>query len=262
MITRKSKNEIQTMREAGKVVAEVHLRCSEAAMEGVTTWDLDALAEEIIRSAGGVPTFKGYNGFPGTICASLNEEVVHGIPSKKRVLRNGDLFSLDVGCTLDGLVADAAISFGVGEISAEAKKLLEVTKGSLFAGLAAARVGNRIGDISAAVQDHIQQFGMGIVRDYGGHGVGHRLHEEPHIANHGKAGSGPRIKAGFCLAIEPMVNLGGDDVRVLADRWTVVTADGTWSAHFEHSLAVTPDGPLLLTLPDGAPQPFLGNAAA
>lgn len=260
MITRKSKGEIDTMRAAGKVVAEVHRACREASKAGVSTWEVDQLAESIVRDAGGVPTFKGYNGFPATICASINEEVVHGIPSKKRILQEGDIFSLDVGCTLEGLVADAALTFAVGDASEDAIKLMDVTKGALFAGLDAARPGNRISDISHAVEAHINKYGLGIVRDYGGHGVGHRLHEEPHIPNHGKPGVGPRIKPGYCLAIEPMVNLGSDDVKTLADRWTVVTSDGKWSAHFEHSLAVTPDGPLLLTLPEGAEQPFLGNA--
>jgi methionyl aminopeptidase len=259
MITRKSRTEIETMRAAGKIVALVHSECKAAAMPGVSTGELDALAEEIIRSRGGLPTFKGYNDFPATICASINEEVVHGIPSRKRKLKEGDIFSLDVGVTLDGLVADAAITFGIGEISTEAQDLIRITQECLFLGLAQAIEGNRISDISAAVEAHARKHGYGLVQDYGGHGVGHRLHEPPHIANHGAAGTGPRIKPGYCLAIEPMVNLGVDEVRTLPDRWTVVTVDGRWSAHFEHSLAVTPEGPLLLTLPDGAPQPFLNG---
>jgi methionyl aminopeptidase len=260
MITRKSKAEIETMREAGKIVAAVHNACKEAAAPGVSTGELDAIAEDVIRSAGAVPTFLGYNGFPASICASINDEVVHGIPSRKRKLSSGDIFKLDVGATLRGMVADAAITFGIGDIPEEVERLLEATRESLFRGIDAARVGNRIYDISHAVESYVAPLGYGIVRDYGGHGVGHRLHEEPHIPNHGPQGKGPRIKPGYCLAIEPMVNLGGDDVKVLSDRWTVVTADGKWSAHFEHSLAVTDDGPLILTLPDGAPQPFLGGA--
>jgi len=259
MIRRKSKAEIQKMRAAGKVVALVHSECAKAATPGTSTGQLDALAEEIIRSYGGEPTFLGYQGFPGTICASINEEVVHGIPSPTRILNDGDLFKLDVGVTLEGLVADAALSIPVGEVSADVQRLIDVTKASLFEGINAARAGNRIGDIGNSIEAYINRFEMGIVRDYGGHGVGHQLHEEPHVPNHGRAGTGPRIKEGYCLALEPMVNLGTDDVDVLSDKWTVVTSDRKWSAHFEHSMAVTADGPLILTLPDGAPQPFLND---
>lgn len=260
MIERKSQAEIEVMRAAGKIVAAVHAKCRELAKPGVTTAELDEAAEELIRSHGAVPTFKGYRGFPATLCLSIDSEVVHGIPTRKRSLQVGQVLSVDCGATLEGLVADAATTIPIGEIDADAQQLIKVTEESLWKGLAQAREGNRVHDIGWAVETHIKRFGFGIVRDYGGHGVGYRLHEEPHIPNHGKPNTGPRIKVGYCLAIEPMVNIGGDDVRVMPDNWTVVTADGTRSAHFEHSLAVTKDGPLILTLPDGAPQPFLGGA--
>lgn len=260
MIERKSQAEIEVMRAAGKIVAAVHALCRELAKPGVTTGELDEAAEALIRSRGAVPTFKGYRSFPATLCLSIDSEVVHGIPSRKRVIQAGQILSVDVGATLDGLVADAATTLAIGDVDEEAQALLRVTEESLWRGLAQAREGNRVNDIGWAVETHIKRHGYGIVRDYGGHGVGYRLHEEPHIPNHGKPNTGPRIKVGYCLAIEPMVNIGGDDVRVLADNWTVVTADGTRSAHFEHSLAVTKDGPLILTLPDGAKQPFLGGA--
>jgi methionyl aminopeptidase len=259
VITRKSKKEMEIMHQAGKVVAAVHAYCRENAKPGVSTWELDQGSEAIIREAGGLPTFKGYHGFPATICASINDEIVHGIPSKKRLLREGDIFSLDVGCTLKGLVADAAVTVAVGTISKELENLLIDTEKSLFLGIEAARVGNRIHDIGAAIETFANQKGYGIVRDYGGHGVGHQLHEEPHIPNHGRAGSGPRIKAGHCFAIEPMLNLGTDDVRVLPDEWTVVTADSKPSAHFEHSIAITEEGPFIFTLPKGVPQPFTNS---
>jgi len=259
MIRRKSQNEIDTMREAGIVVAEVHEMCRQEARAGVSTWDLDVRAEEIIRSHGGVPTFKGYHGFPATICASINEEVVHGIPSRARVLNDGDIFTVDVGVTLDGLVADAAIMVAIGEVDSATLRLVEDTREALFIGLNQARPGNRISDIGAAIEAFANEKGYGIVRDYGGHGVGHQLHEEPHIPNHGKGGRGPRIKAGHCLCIEPMLNLGVDEVVTLADKWTVVTADRKPSAHWEHCFAVTEDGPLILSLPRDAPQPFLSK---
>ena len=259
MIKRKSRKEIEMMRKAGIVVAKVHRYCRENAKPGVTTWEIDQAAEEIIRSHGGIPTFKGYHGFPATICASINEEIVHGIPSRKRVLKEGDVFSLDVGCTLNGMVADAALTVPVGEVSDDAKRLLEDTERSLFLGIEAAIVGNRIHDIGSAIENFANQKGYGIVRDYGGHGVGHRLHEEPHIPNHGKSGTGPRIKAGQCFAIEPMLNLGTEDVTVLPDQWTVITADQKPSAHFEHSIAVTQDGPYILTLAEDIPQPYVSS---
>jgi len=257
MITRKSKTEIETMRQAGIVVAEIHEMCRQEAKQGVSTARLDAMSEEICRNAGGIPTFKGYQGFPATICASINEEVVHGIPSKNRFLEYGDIFTVDVGVTLDGLVADAAITVGVGEITTEAQRLLDDTEKSLYIGIEQARAGNRIHDIGAAIEEFANERGYGIVREYGGHGVGHRLHEEPHIPNHGRAGTGPRIKEGYCLCIEPMLNLGSDSVKTLADHWTVVTEDGKLSAHFEHCFAVTAQGILILSLPEDAPQPFL-----
>ncbi len=260
MIRRKTQREIETMRKAGVIVAEVHRACAEAARPGVSTADLDALAEEVIRSHGAEPTFLGYRGFPASICASINDEVVHGIPSPKRILREGDILKVDVGATYKGLVADAAITVPIGEVPPEVQELIDVTREALMAGLDACRVGRRVGDVSHAVEAVVRAHGFGIVRDYGGHGVGHRLHEDPHVPNYGKPGTGPRLRAGMCLAIEPMVNLGTDDVEVLADGWTVVTADGKWSAHFEHSVAITDAGPLVLTLPEDAPQPFLEGA--
>ena len=257
MIRRKSRREIETMRKAGIVVARVHAYCREHAKPGVSTWELDQAAEDIIRSAGGTPTFKGYHGFPATICASVNEEIVHGIPSKKRILKDGDVFSLDVGCTLNGMVADAALTVPVGTVPPEVQQLLDDTQRSLFVGIEAAVVGNRVHDIGASIEAFATQKGYGIVRDYGGHGVGHRLHEEPHIPNHGRGGTGPRIKAGHCFAIEPMLNLGVDDVVVLPDQWTVITADRKPSAHFEHSIAITEKGPYILTLPEDAKQPYV-----
>jgi methionyl aminopeptidase len=259
MIERKSQAEIEVMRAAGKIVAAVHALCREMARPGVSTGELDEAAEELIRSRGAIPTFKGYRGFPATLCTSVDDEVVHGIPSRKRVLVDGQILSLDCGATLDGLVADAATTIPIGVVGDDVLKLLRVCEESLWKGIEAACVGNRVNDIGFAVESHVKRYGYGIVRDYGGHGVGYRLHEEPHIPNHGRSNTGPRIKAGYCLAIEPMINLGGDDVKVLPDNWTVVTADGKSSAHFEHSLAVTNDGPLVLSLPDGAPQPFLGG---
>ncbi len=248
------------MREAGAVVAKVHAFCRENAKPGVSTWELDQGSEEIVRSHGGVPTFLGYHGFPATICASVNEEVVHGIPSRKRILQDGDILSVDVGCTLRGLVADAALTILIGNVDPTVAKLVEDTRQSLFLGIEAALVGNRIHDIGAAIETFADARHYGLVREYGGHGVGHQLHEEPHIPNHGRAGTGPRIKAGHCLAIEPMLNLGTDDVRTLSDQWTVVTTDGKPAAHWEHSIAITEEGPYILTLPEGAPQPYVNIA--
>jgi len=199
-----------------------------------------------VRSHGATPTFKGYRGFPATLCTSINEEVVHGIPGPRK-LRDGDIVSVDCGATLNGYIGDSAVTIPVGVVGEDIKKLLEVTENSLMAGIDAARLGNRLFDISYAVQNCIEAHGYGIVRDYCGHGVGQQLHEEPQIPNYGDPGEGPRIKSGWCLAIEPMVNLGTDEVETLDDGWTVVTSDRMPSAHFEHSIAVTDDGPIILT---------------
>ncbi|MFT5435046.1 MAG: methionyl aminopeptidase [Myxococcota bacterium] len=246
MIIRKSKREIEKMQAAGRIVADTLTRVIAMTTPGITLMELDAMAEDNIRSKGATPTFKGYRDFPATLCTSVNEEVVHGIPSD-RVLKDGDVVSVDCGATLDGYIGDSAVTIPVGNVSDEIKKLLEVTEASLFAGIAAAVPGNRLFDVSYAIQRHVEPTGYGIVRDYCGHGVGRQLHEEPQVPNFGRPGTGPRIKAGWCLALEPMVNLGTHEVITLDDGWTVVTKDRLVSAHFEHSIAITADGPIVLT---------------
>lgn len=246
MIIRKSKREIEKMRAAGQVVASTLMKVIEAVEPGVTLASLDAMAEANIRSFGAAPTFKGYRGFPATLCTSINEEVVHGIPSS-RALQDGDILSVDCGATLNGYIGDSAVTIPVGDVAADVRHLLEVTEGSLYAGIEACVPGNRLFDISHAVQSFVDPHGYGIVRDYCGHGVGRKLHEEPQVPNYGRPGTGPRIKAGWCLALEPMVNLGTHEVETLSDGWTVVTLDRRASAHFEHSIAVTDNGPIILT---------------
>jgi methionyl aminopeptidase len=250
MIIHKSPDEIDRMRRAGRVVAATIERLQEAVRPGVTTAQLDRLAEEAIRSAGATPSFKGYRGFPGSICTSVNEQVVHGIPGS-RVLRAGDLLSLDVGAIWDGYHADSAISMFVGEPpSAEAEKLVRVTEESLEAGIGQIRPGGRLSDISHAVQETAEGAGFSVVREYVGHGIGRSLHEDPQIPNFGPPGRGPELRAGLVVAVEPMVNLGGWQTRVLADQWTVVTADASLSAHFEHTIALGEDGAEVLTARD------------
>ncbi len=234
------------MRAAGRVVAEVLMLLSDAAKPGVTTRHLDGLAERHIRTRGAMPTFKGYRGFPASLCISVNEQVVHGIPGD-RTLKDGDIVSIDCGATLDGYIGDSAITLAIGEVKPELRELMRVTEASLYSGISAALVGNRLHDISAAVQSTIEPYGYGIVRDYCGHGVGRQLHEEPQVPNYGVPDTGPRLKSGWCLAIEPMVNLGTHQTETLSDGWTVVTADRRASAHFEHSIAITDDGPVILT---------------
>jgi methionyl aminopeptidase len=236
------------MRGAGKIVAEVHALMRETVKPGITTWELDEIAEAYIRKNGALPTFKGYYGFPATLCTSINEEVVHGIPSKERVLKDGDVISLDVGATYRGMVADSAQTLAVGEVTPEVRQLLKATEESLFAAIAQMRDGRFLEDVSGAVEDVCKQYGYGLVRNYGGHGVGHRLHEEPFVHNYRTGVQGPQLKPGVCLAIEPMFNLGGDDVHTLDDQWTVVTNDGLPSAHFEHTVVVTDGEPEILTL--------------
>ncbi|MCH8280044.1 MAG: type I methionyl aminopeptidase [Chloroflexi bacterium] len=245
-ITIKSPQELMAMRRAGAVVGEVLTLLKRSVEPGMTTKELDTIAyKEIIRH-GAKPTFKGYRGFPASICASINEEIVHGIPSK-RVLKEGDIIKVDVGATLDGFIGDAAVSMAVGQTSPEATALMDATRLSLEEGIKAARPGNRVGDIGAAVQQFGEARGYGVVREFVGHGVGRFLHEDPQVPNYGQPGLGPLLRPGMCIAIEPMFNMGDWRTRILDDQWTVVTADGQLSAHFEHSIAITEDGPEILT---------------
>lgn len=248
-ITIKSSQEREAMRRAGAIVGAV-LGILKAAVEpGITTKDLDNIAYREITRRGGTPTFKGYRGFPASICTSVNEEIVHGIPGN-RVLKEGDVVKMDVGATLEGFIGDAAISVPVGEVSEEYLKLIEATRLSLEAGIRASQPGNRIGDIGAAVQEYGESRGYGVVREYVGHGVGRFLHEDPQIPNYGQAGRGPLLRPGMCIAIEPMLNLGDWRTTLLDDQWTVVTSDRKLSSHFEHTIAIDEDGPVVLTVPD------------
>ena len=248
MIVLKTDREIGYMRDAGKIVGQTLLELKKAIVPGVTTLELDRIADQYIRHAGAIPAFKGYGGFPANICTSVNEQVVHGIPGSRQ-LKSGDVISLDVGTKLNRYYGDAAITVPVGDVDDELLKLLKVTEESLYRGIEKAIKGNRLSDISHAVQLHAESHGYGVVRDYVGHGIGQRMHEDPQIPNYGPPGRGPLLKNGMVLAIEPMINLGTPDVEVLADDWTVVTADGKISAHFEHTVAVTDGEPLILTLP-------------
>jgi len=243
----KGPGEIGWMREAGRVVAETLNVLETAVRAGVSTLELDRLAGAEISRRKAKPAFLGYRGFPATLCVSVNEEVVHGIPSPKRMLREGDLVSLDLGAVVKGFYADAALTVAVGKVSPEAERLMEVARRSLAAGIREARVDRRLGDVSRAVQETVEGQGMSVVREFVGHGIGRALHEDPAVPNYGRAGTGPRLSPGLVIAIEPMVTLGGPEVRVLADGWTAVTADGTWAAHFEHTVAVAEDGPQILT---------------
>jgi methionyl aminopeptidase len=250
MIICKSAAELERMKAANQVVAETLQALREAVVPGVTTGELDALAESRIRAAGAEPAFKGYHGFPASLCASVNEEVIHGIPSQRELVE-GDIISLDIGAVLDGFYGDSAITVPVGRVSEQAARLLEVTEESLHRAIAQVTVGARISDLGHAVQTHVERHGFSVVREFVGHGIGSRLHEEPQIPNYGPAGRGPRLAEGMVLAIEPMVNLGKPAVRVLSDGWTAVTRDGQLSAHFEHTVAVTAAGPLVLTAVGG-----------
>lgn len=235
------------MRAAGKVTAAVLKLMTEMAKEGVSTGELDAAAEKTIRSFGATPLFLGYYGFPACICASINEEIVHGIPKKDRILKSGDIISIDTGARLDGFCSDAAITLGIGKVSDEAQRLMDVTKKSLFKAIGQVKAGRRLGDVQHAVETFAELNGMGVVRDYCGHGIGRNMHEEPSIPNFGKAGTGPLLQAGMVLAIEPMLTAGDYKVRELEDGWTVVTRDGSLAAHFEHTVAVTANGSEILT---------------
>ncbi len=246
MIILKSISEIEKMRAANLVVRDVMERMGEMVRPGVTTGELNRVAEELIRSRNARPAFKGYRGFGHALCTSVNEEVVHGIPSP-RALKEGDIIGIDCGVLLDGFYGDMARTFAVGRVTDEAARLLRVTEESLYLGIEKARVGNRLFDISAAVQQHVEAAGFSVVRDFVGHGIGTSLHEDPQIPNFGEAGTGVKLRAGMVFALEPMVNAGGWKVQVLEDKWTVVTLDKSLSAHFEHSVAITEDGPYILS---------------
>lgn len=247
MISIKSAKEIELMRIAGRIVAETHEKLKEVIRPGITTKELDIIAEEYIRKSGGLPAFKGYYGFPASICTSINEQVVHGIPGHV-VLKDGDIIGIDIGAIYEGYYGDAARTHGIGEISSSARKLIQVTEGSFFAGIEYAREGNRLSDVSHAIQSYVESHGYSVVRDLVGHGIGKKMHEDPQIPNYGSAGRGPRLTAGMALAIEPMVNQGKYAVKTLIDGWTVVTADGSLSAHYENTILITNDAPELLTL--------------
>ena len=263
MIHRKTSQEIGQMRAAGAVTKAALRHVGRMVKPGVSTLDLDRVAESFIRMHGAVPTFKGYGGFPGSICASVNEQVVHGIPSPKRILQEGDVVSVDVGATKDGWVGDNAWTFYVGEPSAEARELCEVTRDCLKAAIEQAVPGNHLGDIGAAVQELAESHGFGVIREYVGHGVGRVMHEDPNVPNYGRRGRGVRLEAGMVLAIEPMITFGSRKVAVGPNGWTVSTVDGSLAAHYENTVAVTDDGPLILTVDDEGPWcPMEGGALA
>ncbi|NLM38476.1 MAG: type I methionyl aminopeptidase [Firmicutes bacterium] len=247
MIILKSSDELLAMRRAGLVVARAHELVREMVRPGVTTLQIDQAVEEFLRKENAIPAFKGYHGYPATICASVNEVVVHGIPSSDVVLEEGSIIGVDIGAFVDGFCGDSAWTYPVGEVSEEVKTLLKVGEEALYSGIAQAVVGNRLSDISYAVQQYAESFGFSVVRDFVGHGIGRKMHEDPPVPNFGPPGRGPRLKAGMTLAIEPMINAGGYEVEVLEDNWTAVTRDGSWSVHFEHTVAITDDGPQVLT---------------
>lgn len=243
MIILKTADEIEIMARASKVVAETIQALKREVRPGITTEDLDRMAEEFIRSRGGIPAFKGYRSYPKTLCASVNEQVVHGIPSKQRVLKDGDIIGLDLGAIVEGFYGDSAVTVPVGKVPPKVAELLRVTEEALYKGIEQAVVGNRLSDISHAVQRHAEAAGFSVVTDFVGHGIGRQLHEEPQVPNYGRPGQGPRLQVGMVLAIEPMVNMGHSAVRILDDQWTAVTKDGSLSAHFEHTIAIQPEGP-------------------
>jgi methionyl aminopeptidase len=247
VIELKSPAQIAHMREAGRILADAFRVCRDLAKPGVSTLEIDREVESLIRDRKAKPAFKGYRGFPATICASINEEVVHGIPAARRRLREGDIIGLDLGAIVEGYYADAAVTLPVGEVTDEARRLLDVTRESLDLAIAQCWPGRRLGDVSAAVQQHVEAAGFGVVRAFVGHGIGRALHEDPQVPNFGEPGRGPLLRPGMVLALEPMVTMGHWEVRVLADRWTAVTADGSLAAHFEHTVAITEQGPEVLT---------------
>lgn len=247
MINLKTPREIERMKVASRIVAEILLELREVVRDGITTGEIDRLAEEKTLKNKARPAFKGYRGFPASICVSINQEVVHGIPSTKRVIKNGDVVGLDFGVVYDGFFGDSAVTVPVGEIPPEVQNLLRVTEQSLYKAIEAAVPGNFLSDISAAVQALADEHHFGIVREFCGHGIGRALHEDPPVLNYVQVGKGPKVKPGLVIAIEPMINLGSEKVKILEDGWTVVTLDGKPSAHFEHTIAVTPEGPEILT---------------
>ena len=253
MILIKSPREIEVMRRAGAVVGQFFEEVRPLIRSGVSTWDLEAFADRFIARNGVRTAFKGYMGYPAHLCTSINEEVVHGIPSKDRILREGDILSIDFGIMREGFYGDSAMTYPVGAVNGASSRLLLVTERSLAAGIREVRPGNRLGDVSAAVQETVEAGGFSVVRDFVGHGIGRLLHEDPQIPNFGKRGTGPKLTAGMVLAIEPMVNAGGWPVEVLSDGWTVVTRDRSRSAHFEHTVAVTEDGSRILSYPSDKP---------
>ena len=247
----KSRSELVHMRKAGLVVARTLDTLRAAVRPGVSTKDLDDIAERVIRGEGAIPSFQGYQGFPATICTSVNEEVVHGIPNKRKILHAGDIISIDCGAIVDGWHGDSAITVPVGTVDAGLLAFMAACEESMWHGLAAARLGGRLTDISHAVESAVRPHGYGIVDHYGGHGIGTEMHQPPHILNYGRPGRGQKLISGIALAIEPMITLGGPETQVLADEWTVVSVDGSWAAHFEHTVAVTEQGPWVLTAHDG-----------
>lgn len=247
MIYLKSRNEIELMREAGRIVAEAHELVREAVRPGITTKELDKIAEDHILKRGATPAFKGYGGFPASICASVNHEVVHGIPGLK-TLEDGDIISIDIGALYKGYFGDAAKTHAIGKISKRTEELIEVTRQSFYEGIKFAKLGYRLSDISCAIQTYVEDRGFSVVRNYVGHGIGRNMHEEPQIPNFGPPGKGPRLKEGMVLAIEPMINIGTYEVKVLSDGWTVVTLDGEYSAHYEHTVVITDGEPEILTM--------------
>ncbi len=250
MVILKTSRELSKMREAGRISANALKLAGKAVEPGVSTLEIDRIVRKYIEEQGAKPSFLGYGGFPGSACISINDEVVHGIPSKKRILKSGDIVSVDVGAFYGGFHGDNAWTYACGDISDEAQKLIDATRESLFEGIKQAVAGNRLGDIGSAIQGYVEARSYSVVRDYVGHGVGAKLHEDPSVPNFGTPGRGVRLLPGMTIAIEPMINMGTHKVRVLDDDWTAVTADGKLSAHFEHTVAVTADGPVILTMPD------------
>ena len=248
MITIKSAREIELMREAGRIVALAHQAVRKHLKPGLTTADIDTLVERVIRNHDAEPSFKGYGGFPASACTSVNEEVIHGIPSPKRKLKRGDILKVDIGAMYKGYHGDSAWTYAVGPISEEAEQLLKVTEAALYEGLRFARSGQRLSDISHAIQQYAEKHGYSVVREFVGHGIGKQLHEDPQVPNYGLPNKGPILKPGMTLAVEPMINVGSKAVKVLADQWTAVTSDGSLSAHFEHTILITEDACMLLTV--------------